>query len=156
MRNALFRGALALPLLVGIAATFACSGQVTVAPVTFTPYGSCDSFDGAALIPSGSDYATYCPGLSCEGAYYALCNGTAWDSCACGVPDGDTEISWSNYGGGVGSGTGNDAGDGLVTEAGGTEPDADETGVASEDADEGGTASEDAFDASGGCTGGDF
>jgi hypothetical protein len=158
MRSSFIQGALVLSALIGIASMAACSGQVTVAPVTFNPYGSCDTYDGVALIPSGSDYSTYCPGLACQGSYYALCNGTAWDSCSCGIPSGDVEISWSDYGGGVSSGSGADDGGSSGSEAGDdSSSPTDETGTGSDGGGDESVASEDADDSGGsGCTGSDF
>ena len=101
-----------------------------------------------ALITGVSDYGTYCPGLVCQGgSYYALCNGTGWFSCSCGIPSGDNDIAWSGYGAGVDSVDGGNEASGDDTSASedaadtGSGNDASEGGFASEDAAEGGFSS---------------
>jgi hypothetical protein len=150
MRRSPIEAAFLLSALTAVGVSTACSGTVSVAPVTFTPYGSCDTIDGVALITGVSDYSTYCPGLDCMGSYYALCNGAAWDSCACGIPSGDSEIAWSGYGPGV-----VDGGSISAPEAGDESSMGNEGGGATEDVGDGGGATEDSDDGSFG-GGGDF
>jgi hypothetical protein len=141
MRSSPVRAALLLAALACPAVTSACSGPVSVAPVTFTPYGSCNSYEGAALITGVTDYSLYCPGLTCEGAYYALCDGASWDSCACGVPSGDIVIAWSNFAGGIESESTSDAGsDGLGNEDAGNGDANEGDDVTSSEDDAGGNA----------------
>jgi hypothetical protein len=135
-------------LLLGILcveASSACSGPLTVAPVTFSPYGSCDEYEGAALITGVTDYASFCPGLTCEGSYYALCDGVGWDSCACGIPSGSDPIPWSNFGSGVGSGLQIDAGSEATNEGGTFGYDAS-SGDDGYDGYDGGGSSDDTYD----------
>jgi hypothetical protein len=140
--------------LIIVSAVGAACADTTVTPVTFNPYGSCDTAFAAALIPSTFDMSLYCPGLACQGAYYALCDGTQWDSCACGVPDGDTVITWSDYAQGVDS-----------VDSGPSTEDADDSGLAVEDSVDGtpegssgfdGSSTEDAFPEGGVSCGDDF
>jgi hypothetical protein len=104
--------ALILPIglltLVGVAASAACSVTFSLPAggVAVTPYGSCDTVDGYAVITGVTVYSDYCGTLSCSGTYYALCNGDAWAGCDCTIPSGFTEIGWSDFGSGTGSGDG--------------------------------------------------
>jgi hypothetical protein len=110
---------IALLSMVGFAVSTACTAQLSAAPVTFAAYGSCDNAAGYAIVTG--DYADYCgPDLSCPGDYYALCDGTAWNSCACDIPSGYTVVITSpDWGGGYGD----DLGDGGSTTGEGGTPD---------------------------------
>jgi len=107
--------------LVGLGVSTACTVSVTSdVPVHFEAYGTCTTAGGYALI--SGDYGTYCGDtFTCSDDYYALCDGTAWDGCACDLPSGAVVISWSDYGSGY-IGAGDDGGsagdDGPGGEAG--------------------------------------
>jgi hypothetical protein len=67
-----------------IAASVACSGSTDLivpsggASVP-TSFGSCSVVNGYAAVSS-----QYCEKtVTCHGAYYALCDGSAWSACAC-------------------------------------------------------------------------
>jgi hypothetical protein len=101
---------LGLLAIVGIAVSSACSATVSFSLPTgpnvqaVTPYGSCDTVDGYALISGVTVYTDFCGTLSCsDGTYYALCNGDAWAGCDCSIPSGYSEISWSDFGDAGGS-----------------------------------------------------
>jgi hypothetical protein len=111
---------LGLVSIVGVASSLACTVSVSpgswVVPtggVTFTAYGSCDTFDGYAEITGVTVYSSYCGSLTCSDSYYALCNGAAWAGCSCDIPAGYVVVSggWSDYGDGIG-GAGDDGGAG--------------------------------------------
>jgi hypothetical protein len=134
-----------LSIVVGIAASVACSTSVTISPVT--PYGSCSDATSYAVVTAG-----YCPGLSC-GTYYATCDGTEWNGCDCDIPSGYT-LATGDFGfasgppgcddcdiagdGGTGSetGSGNEGG----AETGTSEAGAEETGTSEAGAEETGTS----------------
>jgi hypothetical protein len=127
---------LGLVSIVGVASSLACTVSVSpgswVVPtggVTFTAYGSCDTFDGYAEITGVTVYSTYCGSLTCDGSYYALCNGAAWSGCDCEIPSGYVVVSggWSDFGGGIGGG-GDDGGAGGDGASGGDGGNGSETG----------------------------
>jgi hypothetical protein len=68
--------------LAGVSIFAACGGGLalpTGAEAVPTDFGSCSVVDGYAAVAAG-----YCEGaLTCPGAYYAICNGSAWSACAC-------------------------------------------------------------------------
>jgi hypothetical protein len=93
-----------LSIVVGIAASVACSSSVAI--TTVPTFGTCSDATGYAIVTADD-----CPGLSC-GTYYATCDGTAFNGCDCDIPSGYTEVSFSGGDGGTGSetGTGDDGG----------------------------------------------
>jgi hypothetical protein len=112
--------ALLLPIgilsLVGLSIATACSVSITPSgPTTFAAYGVCDSATSYAIVTD--DYVTYCgDGFVCDGDYYDLCGavsggGFGWDSCVCDLPAGYvTLVPDPDFGGGIGSGLGDDGG----------------------------------------------
>jgi hypothetical protein len=146
--------ALLLPIgllsIIGVAASAACSVSISP-PVLFAGYGTCDDAQSYVVVNDN-----YCPGLSCGGAYYALCGGSDFDSCACDIPSGYIVASGYDLGSGPSGctdcdissdgGTGDDAGgdDGGSADSGG-----DDGGGGDAGGDDGG-----GFDAGGGDDGG--
>src|SRR5580692_5071370 len=108
--------ALLLPIgllsIIGVAVSTACSVSV-VGPVPFAAYGTCDSATSYAIVTAG-----YCPGSSCS-TYYALCDGSAFDSCACDIPSGYVTVI---------------SGGDLITDLGGGPPDCSDCDLGGGDA----------------------
>jgi hypothetical protein len=107
---------LGITALIGVAASAACT--ITISPpVIVSDFGTCDGADSNAVI-GADDASLYCGDLSCGDTYYALCDGTAWDSCACDIPSGYTVLigspGFSGGGGGGGDGGGPGGGDGAA------------------------------------------
>jgi hypothetical protein len=145
--NMICMRAIILPIslvsVIGLAVATACTASVGVSPtVTFAAYGTCDNSSGYAIVTD--DYADYCgPSFSCDGDYYALCNGTAWDSCSCTLPAGYVVIADPEFGDGYG---GDSLDGGVSVETGSPDATGTETG-----GDDGGSPT----DATGTETGGD-
>jgi hypothetical protein len=116
-----------LSIVVGIAASVACSTSVTITPIA--PFGTCSDATGYAIATAAD-----CPGLSC-GTYYATCDGTVYNGCDCNIPSGYTEISDPTFGD---AGTGSEAG--SESEAGTSEAGTEEAGTSEAGTEEAGTS----------------
>jgi hypothetical protein len=118
-----------LSIVVGIAASVACSSSVSIS--TVPSFGTCSDATGYAVVTADD-----CPGLSC-GTYYATCNGSVYDGCDCDIPSGYTVIADPDFGD-AGTGAGGDGGTGSETGTGG-----DDGGTGAETgAGDGGTGAE--------------
>jgi|HubBroStandDraft_5_1064220.scaffolds.fasta_scaffold709435_1 hypothetical protein len=104
--------------LIGVAASAACT--ITISPpVIVSDFGTCDAADSYAVIDA-DDASIYCVGLTGCDTYYALCDGTAWNSCACDIPSGYTVVVGSpDFGGSGGGGDGGGPGGGDGAAGGG-------------------------------------
>jgi hypothetical protein len=75
---------------IGVAASVACINDTYDGPTTafaVTPFGAC-TVAATYTALTAAEVGVYCGTFTCGSTAYALCYGTSWDACNCGIPAG--------------------------------------------------------------------